>query len=906
MKSDTITEADDAATADTIHVAGSAHAAADALATGNDEDEGLYVEAPAYDPELAQLPGRSERLCEGVRSIVPSTLYEHPTFQHLMLKLSNAMTCPTSYKLRINLVGRSGAGKSSHLNCLLDRPGLARANALGAGCTHVPTTYESAFPHQTKPFAVRVEFFNLNEVRKRMAHMLHSWIAANIEDDLADLLEEDKLEVKEGEQSALDNFCALFCTQKQISTREAAIAYLKVAQNRPEEKVLDQLVGWCEELLPVETEADTNKHRQKACYRYSVLHFEAESLTELHQGLDSYAFSDPTLTKPSLWPLVKLIRIGLSGVSILQYATFTDWPGYGDTNVFRANASSERMSDCDEIWTISPIDRVCTEPTVWRNIERYNAAASCHIVCTQIDVKCDDDDAQEMAANDVVLRDEHRRLMREDKSLREELRGMEKEFEEREELDDRGSRATTGGKRQKLSDAAIEENKEKLWALRSKTRALEKRAKQSKQERRQLIVDMRKGYFRTKLREKVTTTGLLDANIKIFCVSNEHYMGRKDVKDVFGPLLTLEGTGIPEIRRHILTTVAPEIMKSRNEYVNHTLAAVVHGIRIVVQPEELKDSSGMLLGIQDRQLGLQQHKQVFLAEIEHAIQEYFVKPMSKARKECTATAMGIIKEKRNWRAPSLRAFLRHDGCYKTFAIGREVWNEQFLLPAAPILLANWEKYVQAWNRTFDKLQKALREEVLSILQLARKRAGKRTPKATDSRLEDLAQAQWNGVKTLGEKIGVDSAKKFESIKIAATQAGDEDVEAYIDVILEEAYEECRSVTGHGYRIKVLDTLETHFKRGGKASPFMLLGAKIADALEADADLRADLLINKVSLILEDIEKWLQGALFKEEDDDAEVQAIKKELAKYLPGVQEEFEDLQQMLVMIDQRYGNEE
>lgn len=747
----------------------------------SEEEEGLSSKSAAYDHRLRDLRKALAKVGLDAKKLIPQTAITGQVFGHLVRSAMATTNPPTKRKRRIYLVGDSGAGKSSTINCILGMPNLAMAFGLGESVTRVATSYEAAFAWQTRRFAARIVCLSLNEIRAKLRGLYRDYrsyqleladmnkkaqakaartVAVEDDDDVA--LEDDatfdaRNAKRQASQSAFEVFRSLFCEQREFSDAERAEAFLQQAGNDTEEKLINVFTSWCQALLPKNTEAPQNKKRARTGDQIPVLQFEADTQDELQAQLNLYVASNEASSTASLWALVSKIHIGICDVPILQHALFVDWPGAGDTNDLRAKASTQRVSDCDEIWIVCHISRVCTNKTVSDALHRYAAAKPCAIVCTHLDANADDPEGLKQLEARGFLDVRYTEQLKSRDSLESALRSLQEELTECKEaildghiLDDDGFMRK--GTAEQLQMARDEINSDEIELLKLKSK---------KADADTSIVnlgwDLQKPYYREKLDTMLRELGL---TADVFFVSNEHYMGCKGAKPVKGGLLELARTGIPDLRRHVLGITAVDEMATLQEYIAN-VETFLKGVSVVVNPEHLKQNREVLLTIERAKGRVSDLKhQEYFAALDEAIEENLERSIRRRMDTLATKAAELAHEKLTWHPSTLKAFISHAGRWKTKKVGSQDWNRAFFAKFVKIILANWDAFETAEANAFTSLQTALSREIRGVIADANKRGAEKRLGDKTGEFRALIEAKIEAADRLCEK-----AKREYAIKL---------------------------------------------------------------------------------------------------------------------------------------------
>lgn len=448
-------------------------------------------------------------MVNGLLSVIPAELRQSPLFKHLVEAAARSSEgFPALKKHCINIVGASDSGKSSLINCLLGLLDLAKSVSAGQACTHVPTSYEGGLPGQTETFAAKIEFFTTQEIRTKIEIWLNDYYEWTHSDERRSKGERD--EVKAAALSALGALHSLFCERHDFSSEQAAKASLARIYSNERTKVVDDLLAWCVELL--------SKENQRGSFQ------EFSKQDDLTSYIQKFAFSNVKKRKTGLWPLVKKIKQGLRGIPILDYVTLTDWQGSDDTNRIRGQASAERIYDCDEIWIVSAMKRISSDPVLKENLVRCSDDFPCTVICTCIESNLDDSLAKEMEEAGEPM-GEYEDCCHQQTQLERDIEKCRARLADRKQLE-KGTSILRGSKKFKVDEETRalmlgQVNEIKLAKL-----GLDEELRTVQGNRCNLLVDIRKNYI-DKLVQQEVFERLGHSRFRLFCVSNKDYKHHK-------------------------------------------------------------------------------------------------------------------------------------------------------------------------------------------------------------------------------------------------------------------------------------------------------------------------------------------------------------------------------------------
>ena len=269
----------------------------------------------------------------------------------------------------IAVVGKTGAGKSSLLNALLDVALLPKGSTMS--CTAIPTKIKF-HPESTYRAKIKVmrpaEWTEEIETAKRL-------LAS--EEELDDEPYPDK-----GAQGALKSALDRVRTIYPRSDPFALELIGRLADTDLKNKSVDALL----EEPYVQTMLKT------------VRFIESTNLNDFAHQISLYIDAKPTFFSdhdgsPPSWPLVKQVTVYVNSRALSTGVSLIDLPGVGDTNAARSEQAGKFLSKCDALWIVTDIVRAETDDvaaklltTAMRNDllmdGLYNSAT---FICTRTD-----------------------------------------------------------------------------------------------------------------------------------------------------------------------------------------------------------------------------------------------------------------------------------------------------------------------------------------------------------------------------------------------------------------------------------------------------------------------------------------------------------------------------------------
>ena len=265
------------------------------------------------------------------------------------------------------------------------------------------TEYRQASQTQVQPFHAEIELFNMEEIKRMVREHLEAYYDYHFnrqEELLGDELEAAELDAG----TALKVFQALFADQKEFRGQDRAQNFLRNIRSSSVSAVLSKFMAWIKDLISlvggergiVQRSSDTTEN----------LAFELETFVGMKPiSVDDHG--EILEASPSIWPIVKIVRVGLHSHFLSQGLVIADLPGmlphvgswggsnwsifvlgFSDTNMVRVRTAKQYMRECACCVLVAPIARVTTDKTVhYRLMEAFRRPGVREmLVMTKIDV----------------------------------------------------------------------------------------------------------------------------------------------------------------------------------------------------------------------------------------------------------------------------------------------------------------------------------------------------------------------------------------------------------------------------------------------------------------------------------------------------------------------------------------
>lgn len=222
------------------------------------------------------------------------------------------------------------------------------------------------FQGQSSPFAAKVRFFDNRQIREVITSLLAKYYRAvskaeyDVDDEDNAAEDEDSHVESFGEmQDTVAAFAAMFCDKDGFESLAATRKYLKQLRSDNDERVLNTLIGWAEELVQqhlgdkdvVTLESATAEH----------LIFKLQAYTYHAGGMDGVGMPEP-------WPLVAVIDFGLDHPLLNEGIIFVDSPGLTDANTARAQNAIHHHRMCSHKIAVAEVGRAESDAALRSNL----------------------------------------------------------------------------------------------------------------------------------------------------------------------------------------------------------------------------------------------------------------------------------------------------------------------------------------------------------------------------------------------------------------------------------------------------------------------------------------------------------------------------------------------------------
>lgn len=255
----------------------------------------------AYHPSFVKAERYCSEMMEGAALVLKNADYKDTRILQLLEKALNSTKLEYPRPRKVGLIGDSGVGKSSLINCLLDTPDIALSGASGEACTNVITEYHQAQPSQKTPFMAEIALFEPTYIQRTLEFHVR-WYYRHVHGSVETMDQEAIDELHAHIETAIETFQALFADREEFSDEERMKEFLEQAQSASDPKMLQTLFGWVQETIS-RFGAEGGIIRRSA-YAPEELASEIEPFIKSCKHLRD----ENDCQIPSLWPLIRQVR----------------------------------------------------------------------------------------------------------------------------------------------------------------------------------------------------------------------------------------------------------------------------------------------------------------------------------------------------------------------------------------------------------------------------------------------------------------------------------------------------------------------------------------------------------------------------------------------------------------------
>nr|XP_024655991.1 nuclear GTPase SLIP-GC-like isoform X3 [Maylandia zebra] len=259
----------------------------------------------------------------------------------------------------VGVFGRTGAGKSSLINAIINKEGLLPSGSVSA-CTSVMIKVEAT---NGSKYEAHIEFITKEDWENEVQSLKQALEDHDDDDDDDDGGNDDCLD-PDGKLSAL---------------------YGEEWKGKSTHSLMD------------------NKYFRDIpeFLKPKIKILESDSAEGLSEKFVRYTRSESNETeevKRWYWPLVKCVTVKVPDNDFLDHVTLVDLPGNGDSNRSRDQMWTEFIASCSTVWIVTEMTRAASEREAWDILEDASSllgnGGECqqiHFICTKSDHEKPDD-----------------------------------------------------------------------------------------------------------------------------------------------------------------------------------------------------------------------------------------------------------------------------------------------------------------------------------------------------------------------------------------------------------------------------------------------------------------------------------------------------------------------------------
>jgi hypothetical protein len=415
--------------------------------------------------------------------------------------------------------------------------------------------------------------------------------------------------------------------------------------------------------------------------------------------------------------------IGVHGSRVLDSVTLIDLPGkhqmafdpaicvdtmrsvISDTNEARVELTHEFIKSCDYIWVVAPIDRIADDSTVNQLFSRYAKSFKGNIcvICTHVDDGVIGEEGNLIDLFGEELED-HEHLLAPCPELKEEISSKTAEI-------NRLTRKLKAAKEPRHSKSKTTATKQ---AIQKSLTDLKRQYCVSRTKFFTCVVLARNALITQQLIENLGSHMPEGSELDVHCVSSLHYAALKG-KELHGPPLSAENTGIPGLRAHVLALAAPRLQEILEHYMNYAVPLNLKSFQAWLNGTAVDCRSELLNLVRQPQEDLEFFVGKRLTDFEKQAKDRMYKVLEASIPEAKEAASRHVSKKRNKFGATIMAFTRKNGKHSTRVCPKECWNEGFLKYFAEVVKECQHSLSEARQRLNDDCKKTAFQRLESLV-----------------------------------------------------------------------------------------------------------------------------------------------------------------------------------------------
>ncbi|KAK7605646.1 hypothetical protein JOL62DRAFT_633531 [Phyllosticta paracitricarpa] len=827
----------------------------------NDDDDAAVELFTRYDPRSEGFPAtytsnpsfseaeaRHNKIYQDFLTILGRYEEEHDSdieFIKSRARLFSGIDYPGD--IIVGLRGAAGVGKSSLINSILGIEDAAETGDGHKACTAVAQEFRFSDSQDEANFRAEIEF--IPEASRKGA--LDNYIS-DFFDHQSNEFDPNDPQYKDlikPYSTCIEALTSMFCNHEEFQSEGAIKKYMKNFSGSMVATLNGTLSSWL----------NTAMKSLNLCS--DTIEFNASTALELSDLIKPFlAFNKSNLQsedpQPSLWPMVKVVRVFCDSRILRQGIVLTDLPGTGDTNRTRMASTNEYIRKVDYTVVVSEIKRSETNESIHDDIvssykrTRQGGAA---LVLTRTD---------DVELNAVSPRDING-INPGDSKVIERLRVEANETNDRlKQFKSQASAARRCGDLDGERLLSAEKEQCELDLVRCKN------------EFNDACIRSRNSIVIQDFEEKYKTLAKGRTPLAIHCVSNrlynQHVEGVEQGQEI---KMSVETTGIPELRAHLYCLPAAKKFRALEHQCATRLDNFLCMVEMVCNVTKLKrkeDMEQILLGrneslFKNIALAFQRFKDLAITPV--------LEKIKSSRERWIGLAQPKLEEWSQWNSRTYRTTLKRWGKCTNKQKNLIDWNTELLKVVARDLEADMESFENPLE-TLTPILKSLFDETVDGIQKDLEGAAGPSKDALGTFFRTLSNA-----KVDLHRLSEDAAGRLERdlmlLKENMLSAADTDRSFFVEN-MKVTYDQCFNMTGpkiHLARVRALSAKISNTSKG----PFMAINTgarKTATKLLSD---HTNSLATDALKIFEDIHRLFSLNFSTEGGNTPAARAIRMEL-----------------------------
>lgn len=391
----------------------------------------------------------------------------------------------------------------------------------GASCTLSSQSFNPPLPDQQAPFLAEVIFFDPKERREIMTSYVREYYRADNSTDEDGQGSDDIDENPAIKDEVTNVLVTLFRDQPECSNKRNARRFLAEANSEQDPDILNKLFAWTETVI-----RRAQGKSGKVCVTASTAGQLLGKLEEFASEVDAEDGS----AGASLWPLVSCIRFHFQDPLTENGIVFLDTPGLTDHNKIRRMSALKYARKKTHAMIVTDAARARDDPSVSAEVKAMKSRGRGRVVV--VSPKSD------LIGDNTIPPGSKREkdMIDQFKSVRDEFGARVQDVEEQ------------------INNCDEDDDQAQVLQLNQQKRKLEVLSKRSDNAEKAHRINMRSEHNKMKLQEKLQDVAAAGDIIPVYSVSNKAYAQHlAGYHPRSTPVLTVEETNIPELRRLLFT-----------------------------------------------------------------------------------------------------------------------------------------------------------------------------------------------------------------------------------------------------------------------------------------------------------------------------------------------------------------